>query len=144
MHKPWIVVADQSRARIFTVDSPLGELQDLEALVHPEARLRTQSFGSDHPGRSFDSGGQGRHAMGTSVEPKEQEAIRFAKTVADHVRSACNDGRCNKLLLVAGPHFLGLLREHIGSLNNIDITEVRKNLGQQDIRAIRDHLPERL
>ena len=49
--------------------------------------------------------------MGTSVEPKEQEAIRFAKQVGDHLQAACNGGRCNRLLLVAGPHFIGLLKE---------------------------------
>jgi len=144
MSKHWIVVADQSKARIFTIDDPRGELQELEQLEHPAGRNQAQTLGSDRPGRSFDTSGQGRHAMGTSVEPKEQEAIRFAKQVGDHLRTACHAGHCNRLLLVAGPHFIGLLKEQLGSLADVTVTEIVKNLGQYDSRKIRTHLPERL
>jgi len=144
MSKPWVVVADQSKARIFTVDDPAGALLDVGQLTHPEARERARELGSDRPGRSFDSAGQGRHAMGTSVAPKEQGAIRFAKQIGDHLHAACNEGRCNRLYLVAGPHFLGLLREQLESLGNVEITEIGKNLGQYNPHEIRSHLPEKL
>lgn len=145
MSKPWIVVVDQSKARIFTVEDPRGPLQEVGALEHPEGRERIQALTSDLPGRSFDrSGLGGRHAMGTSVDPKEQEAIRFAKQIAEHVRSGCTQGRCDRLLLVAGPHFLGLLREHLSPINGIEVTEIGKNLGQFSSHEIRSHLPERL
>ena len=145
MSKPWIVVADQSKARIFTVDNPRGPLQEVEALEHPEGRERIQDLTTDLPGRAFDSSGVGgRHAMGTSVDPRQQEAIRFAKLIAEHVRSGCTQGRCDRLLLVAGPEFLGLLREHLDTINGIDISEIAKNLGQYSSHEIRAHLPERL
>ena len=144
MSKSWIVVADQSKARIFTVDKPRGPLQEVEQLDHPEARDRAQTMASDRHGRSYDSSGKGRHAMGTSVEPKEQEAIRFAKSIADHVQAANHENRCDKLILVAGPHFLGLLRKQLGSAANLQITEIEKNLGKFDPVEIRAHLPERL
>jgi len=40
MSKHWIVVADQSKARIFTVDDPRGELIKVDELEHPQARER--------------------------------------------------------------------------------------------------------
>jgi protein required for attachment to host cells len=144
MSTNWIIVADQSKARIFTVASPRGALLEVAELDHPEARERTQSLTTDRPGRSFDSAGKGRHAMGTSVEPGEQETIRFAAQIADYVRTAYNQGRCNQLLLVAGPHFLGLLRAEFNGLNGMQIDVIDKNLGQYDAREIRKHLPERL
>lgn len=144
MSRPWIVVADQSKARIFAVEDPHGPLQEVGHLEHPEARERSQTLASDRPGRSFDSSGQGRHAMGTSVEPKEQEAIRFAKQIAEHLRTECHEKGCNRLVLVAGTHFLGLLREQLGSVNDIAITEINKNLGQYSPHEIRTHLPARL
>ena len=107
MSKLWVVVADQSKARIFTVADPRGALLDVGVLEHPEARDLEQTLTSDRPGRSFDSMGQGRHAMGSTVEPGKQESIRFAKRVADHVRTAHGEGRCNRLLLVAGRPLLG-------------------------------------
>jgi len=144
MSKPWVVVADQSKARIFTIEDPRAPLQELDQLEHPEARERTQNMTSDRPGRSFDSSGIGRHAMGTSVEPKEQDAIRFAKLVADHILDASNKKQCSRVVLVAGPHLLGLLRKHLGAAANLKITEIEKNLGQYDTAGIRAHLPERL
>ena len=144
MSKHWVMVADKSKARIFTVADPRGALLDEVVLEHPQAREREQALTSDRPGRSFDSKGQGRHAMGTSVEPDQQETIRFAKQIADHVQAAHNEGRCDRLLLVAGPPLLGLLREPLKTLTGLRISEVDKNLGQYDAREIRKHLPERL
>jgi len=144
MSKFWVVVADQSKARIFTVADRRGALLDVGELKHPEAREREQTLTSDRPGRSFDSKGQGRHAMGSTVEPGKQETIRFAKQVADHVQAAHNEGRCDRLLLVAGPPLLGLLRENLKTSSGIKIAEIEKNLGQYNAMEIRKHLPERL
>ena len=67
MSELWVLVADQSRARFFTVADSRSALQDMGELVHPEARDREQTLTSDRPGRAFDSKGQGRHAMGSTV-----------------------------------------------------------------------------
>jgi protein required for attachment to host cells len=144
MSKLWIVVADKSKARIFTVADPHGPLLEEDTLEHPQAREREQTLTSDRPGRSFDSKGQGRHAMGSSIEPDQQETLRFAKQIADHVLTAHNKGHCNRLLLVAGPSLLGLLREHFKTASALKISEIEKNLGQYDAREIRKHLPPRL
>ena len=144
MSKHWVMVADKSKARIFTIADPRGALLDEVVLEHPQAREREQTLTSDRPGRSYDSKGQGRHAMGTSVEPDQQETIRFAKQIADHVQVAHNEGRCDRLLLVAGPPLLGLLREPLNTLTGLRVSEIEKNLGQYDAREIRKHLPERL
>ena len=144
MSKLWIVVADRSKARIFTVDDPHGALQEVETLDHPEGREHARDINADRPGRAFDSSGQGRHAMGTSVEPMEQDAIRFSKEVSEHLRAACHDGRCNRLLLVAGPDFLGLLRKQLNTPPDVRIKEIDKNLCNFDAREIRSHLPDRL
>ena len=144
MSSHWIVVADNSSARIFTVDDPRGELQQVDALEHPEAREHARDLNADRPGRSFDSKGEGRHAMGISVDPVEQEIIRFAKQVGEHLKAACLDRRCNRLLLVAGPRLLGHLRQHLDLPPDVQVAEIEKNLGQYNAREIRSHLPERL
>jgi protein required for attachment to host cells len=141
----WIITADSSRARIFKTESPRGPLQELEVLIHPEARLHTQDLTSDFPGRTFDSAGEGRHAMGQPVDPKEQEAIRFAKHLADHLEAARVDGQFDKLIIAAAPKFLGQLRQHLsGQLTSMVTQEIDKNLTQHATKDIRNHLPERL
>jgi protein required for attachment to host cells len=144
MSKHWIVVADQGRARFFTTAGPRGPLMEVGALEHAEGREHPRDLTSDRPGRSFDSAGNGRHAMSSPVDPKRQEAIRFAKRIAEYLYEAHNEGRCDELLLVAGPEFLGLLREQLGDAREFRIRELEKNLGQYDAQEIRAHLPERL
>jgi protein required for attachment to host cells len=82
--------------------------------------------------------------MGVSVDPVEQEIIRFTKQVGKHVKAACLDGRCNRVMVVAGPHLLGLLRQQFDLPPDVRVTEIEKNLGQYDAREIRSHLPEKL
>ena len=144
MPNPLILIADQSKATLYTVSTPRGPLEEVEQLHHPEGRGRAQELKSDRHGRAFDSNGQGRHAMGSSVPPREQESIRFAGEIVDRLRTVFNGHRHNRLCVVAGPHFLGLLRDKLGKPANIRITEVRKNLGQYNAREVRAMLPERL
>ena len=137
----WVVVAESSRAKIFEGtkrNTPLRELQDL---THPESRLHERELTSDLPGRTFDSGGEGRHAMGQVVSPKEQESLRFAQAIAGHLEIARIEGRFEKLILVAAPAFLGLLHDSLSNnLNKLVIEEVRKNLVQHDAADIRSRL----
>lgn len=144
MSRLWVVVADQSRARFFTVSDPRGPLLSVGEIEHPEAREKEQALTSDRPGRAFDSAGAGRHAMGTSVEPGKTETIRFARQVADHVQAAHNEGRCDRVLLVAGSPMLGMLRENFRGVSGLGVSEIEKNLGQFDAAGVRSHLPDRL
>lgn len=143
MKRTWVIAAESSRARIFSTTGPRAGLEELEALTQPEARLKERDLVSDSHGRSFDSGGTGRHAMGKQVDQKHQEAINFAKTIADHLRDARNSNRYDKLILIAPPAFLGLLRKSMNSLcTDLVVATINKNLVQHDAAEIRDHLPE--
>lgn len=145
MSDAWILVADAARARIFSADSPRADLQPVEQLVSPEARLHERDLSSDRPGRAFDSFGEGRHATDTSTSPKEQEAIRFAHEVVDHLEQGRVANRFDRLILVAEPHFLGLLRKAIKPALEQTITaEINKDLTKAGEREIREHLPQQL
>jgi protein required for attachment to host cells len=144
MKKFWILIADQSKARFFILSDTHSGLQEIHKIEHPQGRELEQALSSDRPGRNFDSKGQGRHTMGSEIEPGKHETIQFAKQVVDHVRSAHNDRHCDRLLLVAGSPMLGLLREDLKTIPGMTITEFDKNLGQFDATEIRAHLPERL
>lgn len=144
MNNYWVVVADQSKARIFSVADSRSALLEVGVLEHPEARELEQTLTSDRPGRAFDTKGRGRHAMGSTVEPGKQENLRFARQVADHLLAAHNEGRCDRLLLVAGPPLLGLLKDNLDTSSGLEVSVLEKNLGQYDAQEIRKHLPERL
>ena len=47
------------------------------------------------------------------------------------------------LLIMAGPHFLGLLREEMSpALHKLVVHEISKNLAHQSLEDIRKHLPD--
>lgn len=145
MNDVWVVVASSTRCRIFTQRKHSGPLRQLEEIEHPEGRMRARAFASDRPGRTFDSAGQGRHAMGQSVDPLEQENIRFAKTVATRIDAARKKDRFDSLVLVADPRFLGHLRQGLSSATRHRLTsELQKNLADADPTTIREALPFRI
>jgi len=145
MANTWIVVAESSRAKVFTGKGRQAGLELLETFEHPEARQHERDLASDRPGRAFDSAGQGRHAMEQDIGPKEQETIRFAKQIAGYLEAARVKGGFNRLILVAAPRFLGELRQQLSANTTALVTdEIGKNLVQQEPEDIRKHLPERL
>jgi protein required for attachment to host cells len=145
MNDVWVVVASSTRCRIFTQQKHSGPLLQIDEIEHPEGRMRGRDLATDRPGRSFDSAGNGRHAMGQPVDPLEQENIRFAKAVAAKIDHARKKHRFERLVLVADPRFLGHLRHGLSAATRHRLsTELHKNLADADPQAIREALPYRI
>lgn len=137
----WVVVAESSHARIFHCEKPGAELEEETSLVHPESRLHAQDIHSDLPGRVFDSGGEGRHAMYPNTDPKRHEAEVFARELISHIESARAGGKFEELILAASPSFLGLLRERMSNALRQQLTHtLAKNLVNLDKTVITRHL----
>jgi protein required for attachment to host cells len=144
MKLTWLVVADNSRARIFKVESRKGPIEEIESIVHTEARLREQSMTSDLPGRGNGKGGIG-HAYQDETSPKDQENINFAKEIANELDKARKENKFKQLVLVAAPGFLGNLRNQLNTkTQKLACFELAKNLSNLKAEEIRAHLPERL
>ncbi|MEA3412038.1 MAG: host attachment protein [Pseudomonadota bacterium] len=145
MRTTWVLVADSTRARLMEAENAIGPLREIETLVHPESRLHERDINTDSPGRAFDSGGQGRHAMGQHVGAKEHEAGTFVRDISHRLDRGRKSGDLKQLVIVAAPALLGLLRKHMSAETARLITlELDKNITQMDISELRAHLPERL
>lgn len=143
MKSMMIVVADSSRARIFTADSARSPLNEIETMAHPEGRMHEQNMVSDMPGKDSGKGGGGDHAYQEKIEPKEQEMIVFARRIADYLDDARKANKLNQLLLVAAPAFLGELRTHLSNETSEKIVfELDKNIAHHSADDIRKHLSE--
>ncbi|BAO43602.1 host attachment protein [Thiolapillus brandeum] len=139
----WVLAADSSHAKILQADNRATPLVLVEEMEHPEARMKNADFYSDNAGRSFDSGGQGRHAMEPEVDAKSTEAQRFARTLCDRLRQAATDGRYDKLYVLAAPAFLGILRECLDdNVKGRIAGEVPKDVVRQTAEDIRKKLPD--
>lgn len=138
----WILVADASRARIFSAEKSLSPLTELRVLTSPEARLHEGDLVSDRGGRAR-APGVGAHGFGVEDAHKQDNAERFAAQVCHELEAARNAGEFRKLYVVAAPTFLGMLRRHQSSpLRQMVAGEVDKNLSTQDPVSIRKCLPD--
>jgi protein required for attachment to host cells len=141
MPPTWVIVAERSRARIFAFRGATLPMEEIEDLVNPEARAPEHELASDRPGRTVDSSARRRHAKQPQVSPREQVALSFAREIADHVERGRKHGRFERLVIIAAPGVLGLLRSSLTEAARRMIwKEVRKNLVRADEKSIREQL----
>ena len=138
----WILVADASRARIFTAEKALSPLHEIRTLTSPEARLHEGDLITDKGGRDRNPSA-GAHGFNSDDQHKQDNAERFAAQVCQELEVARNAGGFRKLYVVAAPGFLGMLRRHQSpALRSMVAGEVDKNLATQEPATIRKSLPD--
>lgn len=146
-----IVVADQGESRFYDTTRRSGRLQPAGHITDPTAHLHDRDLKTDRPGRTFDRAATGfgrrgavsHHAVGGERRPRKIQAKRFARRIAVELRNAWAIKVFERIVLMAGPSFLGLLREALpASLRALVVAEVGKDLVHQTDREVRTHLPE--
>lgn len=137
----WVVVADSSKARFFTYASRNEPMQEHEGMLHAEGRMKDQDEISDKQGGLAGGHGEGGHAFEAPTDLKQHEAEVFAKQIADKLEHGRVNHDYDKLILVAPPAFLGVLRQAINDYvadkvsNSLD-----KNLVSETEAVIREHI----
>ena len=141
----WIIVANQTQARIFSVESPVcDELNEIEEIIHDQGRLHDREITSDLPGKIKSVAGGG-HAYESPTDPKQHEADNFAHRLARRLESAHNADAFSQLAIIAEPGILGLLRHCLPEQVKKSVCfELDKNLARHSAEEIRLHLPARL
>lgn len=133
----YIVVADAARARIFTRDSL--NLAEKESLVHAAGRLHEGDLITDQRGDVQESMSSTSRSSGQENVASQHENELFAKEVATRLKSARVDNSLEKLILVAPPKFLGLLREKLdGPTQKLVIHSLSKDLSKASLNDIQD------
>ncbi|HFE48035.1 MAG TPA: host attachment protein [Chromatiaceae bacterium] len=141
----WVLAADSSHAQLLQAEKRNGPLLAVEAFTHPESRLKNSDLDSDGRGRSFDSAGQGRHAVEPQVDSHEMQAVRFAHELCAHLREKALEKAFSRIYILAAPGFLGKLRDCLDDNVKKRISgEISKNVARESPEAIRRQLPEYL
>lgn len=138
----WFLVADGARARIYATE---GRALDLKPVFDHEfaapTRAPNRAADSDKPGRSFDSAGQGRHAMEREVDWQTHEKQMFSKALARELEQGANRNAYDRLVLVAAPEILGFLRDDLGkNAARLVVAEINKDLTHLDALRLSEHL----
>lgn len=133
----WVLVADSVKARIFRRLKKFSPLEEIETLVHPEARLQRQDLVSDRPGQVQESRTPGESANEEPTDPKEYEAQSFARELARRIQNGRVAGEFQHLVIIADPHFLGLLRKAVDPESHKTIAAaLARNVTRESVERI--------
>jgi protein required for attachment to host cells len=145
MPKPiiWVLVADAARARLFHVEQPQQTLSPALGRELIGSNRPSRHIASDRPGRTFDSGGEGRHAKEPPTDPARHAQEEFARDVVRLLDEKSKSGAFDRLIVVAPPQFLGDLRTVMPQqLQAAVAAEVAKDLSKLPLHELQDHLRE--
>lgn len=137
-----IVVADQAEAIFYDTPSLQAQPKEVAHISDPLAHQHDREFSSDRPGRTYESVGGQRHAIEREDDPRQREAVRFAKRISRRLDEARRKGEYDELIVVAGPPFLGLMRKEMSRPTRERVVhEIRKDLVHSPVESLRRHLP---
>lgn len=141
--RTWIIVADSARARIFENTGPGKGISELEEHALEVELKPSGDIDADRPGRSFDSAGQGRHAMEPTTDANRQAKKQIVGEIAALLEKSYQRKSYDRLVLVAPPATLGDLRQGLGkTLSGVVYGELAKDLTKLAKDDIVGHLEE--
>ncbi|KAA0010815.1 host attachment protein [Billgrantia pellis] len=133
----YIVVADAARARVFTRDA--RKLEEKENLVHSEGRLHEGDLVTGTTGSVDESTSHTRRASRGDSVALDHEAELFAKEIAQRLYQARVGNDMEKLILVAPPRFLGVLRDKLDApTSKLVLHSVDKDLTKASLADIQE------
>lgn len=138
MSNSWVLVANASEASLYLSHNlRKNHIKLLKKFEHPESRQKDHDLVSDAPGR-YKSDRQIGSAY-EKTEPKMIEADNFARTLAHMINQSYNESTFDELLIVASPHFYGLLNKHINA-HIPQVEHLAKDYTKCDIKELGTHI----
>ncbi|MGD9722938.1 MAG: host attachment protein [Pirellulales bacterium] len=141
----WILVGDASRAKLFTVELPEQPWSLVEEFENASAHVTSKELSPTAPGKTKMSGStRSRHtALEPRTTPKEAELERFVQRLVDHLQLAAARREFDRLVLVAPPHFLGLVHAKLDKQTARQLAAtIDKDLVMLADREIRERLSD--
>jgi protein required for attachment to host cells len=132
----WVVVADGSRARIYTWEggpqTPLL-VQELESSM---ARIHSHDLGSTKPHGIFEL-----NQPQSKVDLHKKEEERFSQEIAALLNRGVEDHVIHSIILIAPPKFLSFLRQGIDkNTSQCLVKEIHKDLTHMHEHHLKEYL----
>ncbi len=110
----WVLIAGSSRGLLYSTPGKGEPWSLVKEYSHPDSRISEGGLTTDHAGRTHGSmAGGARSAMQSRTSPKEVEFEHFAQELAGVLHDGHGQQAYSRIVLVAPPHFLGMLRNMI-------------------------------
>ncbi|MET3650621.1 host attachment protein [Dyella japonica] len=114
MSTAWILVSDAARARIFETIGGDASLVEVACYTNPALRgTPALTIAGRTVPRTQESVGSARHVIEPHTGYKDKETHGFAHMLVVRLLNAHAHHHYDRLFLVAPPHFLGVLHEHL-------------------------------
>jgi protein required for attachment to host cells len=138
----WLLVADGGQARILRLGKKPGEIEELQNLQSSAMSTPSRDLVSDASGRTFHVLGPAGHSKIARSDAHDQEKRCFAKNLVQRLEKAAVLDAFDRLVIVADPRTLGLLRKYMTSALsgrvtmelNLDLTDLPARELDQKIR----------
>lgn len=125
----WILVCDGGRARVLARSSPGAALAPVAGLTRAVELPRSAELGSERPGRTHESHGAARHAYEPRSDAHDKLEAEFLEGILADLDSRRQKGEFERLVIVAPPRALGILRTKVpSSLSSAIVAEIDKDL----------------
>ena len=139
--KTWILVAHRAGASLYERLNTEKNLDLIEDVVYPEGKLKGRALDADRPGRSMSDASKRRYPFDDEKSSEKQNEKKFAKRLAQMVNRGALNKKFDQLVLVAGPHLLGLLRSDLDKRTSSrvirefgsDLGRLKKNAQEQTL-----------
>ena len=142
--RTWIVLADAATAKLYQPQASGRDWQLISEVTHPQSRAKESEPGTDKPGRVKQSTGS-RAAMEPPTPRKEVEIEKFAREIAKALDDALVRKAYDRLVLVAPPEFVGILRKLLSErVERCIATTVEKDYLHLDLPEARERLEHQL
>jgi protein required for attachment to host cells len=140
----WVLVCDAAKARVFDVRDGDPTWHTVELVLHERSRSKASELVGGPSGTRSSEGGSVHHnALAAASSPKEVEKEGFAHTLATTLDRGLRSARFRKWVLVAPPHFLGLMRKELTrELEKHLLTTVDKDYNDLDVHDLSERLRE--
>jgi protein required for attachment to host cells len=142
MNNVWVLVGDAAKARVFEIRDGDPTWHAVELVLHEESRSKASELVGGPSGTRSSEGRSVHHnALAPASSPKEVEKNGFAHTLAIMLDQAMRSARFRKWVLVAPPHFLGLMRKELTSeLEKHLLTTVAKDFNDLAVHDLSERL----
>lgn len=145
-HRTWILIADAGRARVL-------ESVGMGKGAHPVDGLSSESslpsttheMVADRQSRTQESSNPTRHAIEPRTDPREQLKRHYLEMLADELDKRLRASAFDKLIVVAPPHALGVLRAAFSDpVKAVIVAELAKDLTKTPDHELAGHLADHI
>ncbi len=135
--RTWILVANGSRAKVYSHDLGDEDVNLVREFDFPEGRAKGSDLVSDRPG-AMQSQGSGHGTRRPATDPKDNAHEHFAREVVHHLEAGYGHQHFGHLIVVASLPFLGtLLKQLPDNLGAVLRAKIEKDLTLAPVSELR-------